>query len=373
MDSESKNAPGSAPVDIPSSDIIQFPCKSCGAKLTFAPGAGSLACQYCGYAEPIPTSREAVQEHAFESYAARKGDVGFGVERKHFSCAQCGAQTAVEPHITSFRCVFCGSDKVAGNDERQVMRPESLLPFAVGAERALEAFRQWLAGLWFRPNALKRLAQPGALSGIYLPFWTYDTLTHSFWTAESGEYYYVTRTVTDSNGQQRIVQEQHVRWRWVRGTFDCFFDDVLAPGSPSLPRPMLERIEPFPTDELVAYSPEFLSGFLAEDYRADMTECWPVAKRRIDDAIEKAIIRRIPGDTYRSLSVDTSYHNRTYKLCLLPVWAGGYQFQGKTYTYAVNGQTAKVAGDAPYSWLKIAALVVTLLGLAAGIYAATGR
>jgi len=52
---------------------------------------------------------------------------------------------------------------------------------------------------------------------------------------------------------------------------------------------------------------------------------------------------------------------------LLPIWMAAYQFQGKTYRFVVNGQTGKVQGERPWSWIKIAGAVLVVLILA-GVY-----
>jgi hypothetical protein len=46
---------------------------------------------------------------------------------------------------------------------------------------------------------------------------------------------------------------------------------------------------------------------------------------------------------------------------LLPIYAGAYQFGGKTYQIVVNGRTGEVQGGRPYSWVKIGALVLFIL------------
>ena len=61
----------------------------------------------------------------------------------------------------------------------------------------------------------------------------------------------------------------------------------------------------------------------------------------------------------------------TFKYVLLPIWTGGYRYQGKEYRILINGQTGKVSGEKPRDLLKtaaiIAAIFVTLMVL--GIFA----
>jgi len=76
--------------------------------------------------------------------------------------------------------------------------------------------------------------------------------------------------------------------------------------------------------------------------------------------IESAICYDIGGDEQRITSVATEYSNITFKHILLPVYAGAYRFSGKIYQIVVNGRTGEIQGDRPYSFWKLAALVVFL-------------
>ena len=336
---------------------LEFPCRSCGAQLGFDAAAAALKCEHCNYTEAIPASPELVEEHAFEHY---KEELGWGTDRKEFDCKQCGAQTQVDPHITAFSCAFCGSNQVVPNEEvRALHKPESLLPFRVPRDEVVQLFKTWVAGLWFRPNALKRQARADGLKGVYLPFWTYDAMTHSWWTAQAGYHYYE----KDSEGNR----VQRTRWESASGTHDEFFDDVLVQASPSVDAGLVQSLEPWPTKSLQPYQPQYLAGKLAENYRNDMPECWDTARSRIDSAIHSACSRAVPGDTHRFLNVKTSYLNRTYKLCLLPIWLATYRYSNKPYTYLVNGQSGEVTGDAPWSWVKISFAVLTVAAIIGGI------
>ena len=51
---------------------------------------------------------------------------------------------------------------------------------------------------------------------------------------------------------------------------------------------------------------------------------------------------------------------------LLPVWFMTFDYKGKLWEYAVNGQTGKVAGELPVNKKKLAAVCV-LFGLLAAL------
>ena len=63
----------------------------------------------------------------------------------------------------------------------------------------------------------------------------------------------------------------------------------------------------------------------------------------------------------------------TFKHLLLPVWLAAYSYQGQPFRILINARTGEVDGTRPYSWVKIALLVVTLAAAAVAIYVAASR
>ena len=62
-------APAATPIAVgaPKQESVrQFPCKQCGANLSFAPGTTKLVCPYCGHAEEVPVTAEQIREYALD-------------------------------------------------------------------------------------------------------------------------------------------------------------------------------------------------------------------------------------------------------------------------------------------------------------------
>ena len=57
---------------------------------------------------------------------------------------------------------------------------------------------------------------------------------------------------------------------------------------------------------------------------------------------------------------------QTFKHTLLPVWLLHYDYGRRSFQVVVNGVTGAIAGEQPYSWIKIffAALVLLILAIA---------
>ncbi len=153
------------------------------------------------------------------------------------------------------------------------------------------------------------------------------------------------------------------RWHRTSGSLDHFFDDELVPASRGVHESMLRRIEPFPTKELKAYQPGFLSGWVVERYQIDLLSAAKEAREDMDGQIRSLCASQVPGDTHRNLSVRTDYSGQTFKHILVPIWLLSYVYGTRAFQVVINGYTGSIAGEYPKSWVKI--LFATLAVLAA--------
>jgi hypothetical protein len=70
---------------------------------------------------------------------------------------------------------------------------------------------------------------------------------------------------------------------------------------------------------------------------------------------------QVPGDTHRNLQVDSDYAGQTFKHILVPVWLLTYTYGARSYQVVANGITGRMSGQRPWSWIKIALLVLIVL------------
>src|SRR5688572_19613838 len=278
----------------------QFPCKQCGANLVFKPGTSSLTCPYCGTENPIvPAALDAgataparVDELDFRAHVARLARSEPVQETVTVRCNTCGAESDFTHDVAADHCPFCGSGIVATASSRKLIKPRSLLPFVVTHAQAGEAFKRWVAGLWFAPNDLVKTAERSRIDGAYIPAWTYDSDTDSDYTGERGDDYWDTESYTAlENGRsvRRSRQVRKTRWRRVSGHVFNRFDDVLVLASHSLPRKCADALEPWDLKSLVPYRDEYLSGFVCETYQVGLEEGFVQAKAVMDETIHHSI------------------------------------------------------------------------------------
>jgi hypothetical protein len=144
------------------------------------------------------------------------------------------------------------------------------------------------------------------------------------------------------------------------------FDDVLVLAGETLPRHLVERLEPWDLAGLRPYAPDYLSGFEGELYQVPVGRAYGEAQAAMRDAIEGDVRRDIGGDQQQIDRTDTAFGEPSFKLALLPVWVAAFDFVGRPYRFVVNGRTGEVQGERPWSASKLAlagllALVVLAL------------
>ncbi len=351
------------------SSVQAFRCPECRGEIGFDPGAQKMVCQYCDHQLEIPDKEgmRSVVEHDLEAGLAQKMETGLGAKVRTSRCQECDATVNFPENMTAASCDFCGSSQVMEQEEnRKLIRPESVLPFKVDRKAASARFTGWLKGLWFRPSDLKQRAKVTQISGVYVPYWTFDATVDSDWTADAGHYYYVTEEYTEEDDQGNEVTKtrevQKVRWESAWGARTDLFDDLLVPASKGLPENLARKLSSFDTGQLKPYDPAFLAGWKAEEYSLPLNEAWGKALQRMESTQESRCSGDVPGDTQRSLNVVNRFSKETFKHVLLPIWISAYRYQGKIYRFLVNGQTGEVAGKAPYSWLKISLFIGGIAG-----------
>jgi predicted RNA-binding Zn-ribbon protein involved in translation (DUF1610 family) len=351
-----------------SKSIVKLPCPTCGSQLSYSAEKQLINCNHCGFSKDFDRSNDLIKEQALalaESFKAKYVPKDAG--KKVIDCQGCGSQLMIDESEVSFRCNFCGSEKVNEKAfDQNLIKPQGIIPFKIGKNEAVSKFRDWIKKGWFHPNKLKHLAALGDVHGIYVPFWTYDAQTYTEWSGEAGYYYYESQQVYE-NGKYVTKQVRKVRWEWRRGSFNQFFDDVLIVASKGLPENIISKIYPYRLEELVNHNAELMVGWEAEIYSLEVKEGYQKAEHIMYDSLRDRASRDLGGDTQRGLSVNADFYDQTFKHVILPVWLCTYKYKGKAYQFAVNGQTGKINGQKPISVIKVVLFIIFILAIIIGI------
>ena len=102
---------------------------------------------------------------------------------------------------------------------------------------------------------------------------------------------------------------------------------------------------------------------LVTDTQPAVAPLGPTARSRaaMDEKLRQLCAAQVPGDTQRNLRVAATYSDQRFKHILTPVWLLTYKYGPKVYQVAANGVTGRMAGDRPWSWIKIALLIIVVL------------
>jgi DNA-directed RNA polymerase subunit RPC12/RpoP len=357
----------------PNSHFTQksFPCTQCGASLVFCADDNALKCEYCGVTNRVNPPKLPIYENDLESALAQlestpKLDLRSDLKAK---CPSCGADFDMDSHLRSTSCPFCSSPVVTNLDIFMPLAPKSLLPFALNQKEAKEIFTKWVGNLWFAPTALKKYTQKKSkLTGIYLPYWTYDSRTHSQFRGLRGDTYYerVSRRVF-VNGREEYIEEMvpRVEWTPVRGEVRRDFDDVLIGATKTIPRKLIDSLEPWDLQNLENFDDRFLSGFESEVYQVALDDGFRYAKDYMSYEIREAVRYKIGGDKQQIQDLKIYHDQSSFKYILLPIWTAHFKHKNRDYRFAINARNGQIRGERPYSKTKIffaIVLALTILG-----------
>lgn len=352
------NSPGAADERVATARE-KYHCPACGAEAHWNPGRQALVCPFCGTESPATLQQRGdttvIVEHDLAEALRNIPDAarGWDAEKISVRCRSCQAISVLDPATVAQRCAFCGSSELVPYEQvKDAFRPESLLPLKISEPQARDLIRGWYRRQWLAPNALNKQALTDTVKAVYLPYWTFDAQAHANWTAESGTFYYT---------MERGKRVQHVRWKPAAGTLSHFFDDDLVPASSGVDERWLKRVEPFPTNELIPYDPGYLAGWTVERYQIDLVAAATRSRQQMERVLRDLCAAQIEGDTYRNLSVQSTFADQRFKHILVPVWLMTYRYGAASYQVVVNGATGKIAGAHPWSWIKITLLVIAVL------------
>ena len=238
-------------------DVTDKKCPNCGATVVYDPETLAMSCPFCGYSRQLPKPEDNgqdVEELDFSS-AKNRESLDWGKAKKSLVCKNCGAETIMDEADTAQCCPYCGSTQVmpVDNDE-DVVAPGGVVPFEITKEKAAQLFKSWMKGKFFAPSEAKKSCEAKNFSGVYLPYWTYDSQTTSPYEVKLGFDH------TDSKGNR------YTTYKIYRGIYERFIDDETVYASKKTNNRFIKAASTFDFSKLRKYSPEFIAGFLAERY-----------------------------------------------------------------------------------------------------------
>lgn len=349
------------------SALREYKCPNCGGAIEFDSASQNMKCPYCGTEYDVQTlesfAAELQQETGDQMNWATTGGTGWYQGEQEglysYTCNSCGGAVVADPTTAATECPFCGNPVMIPAQLSGALRPDLLIPFRLDKEAAKAALRDHYKGKLLLPKVFKDENHIDEIKGIYVPFWLYDTDT------QASVRYKATTVQTWSDSNYIYTRTNYFM---VRRGGTVGFRQVPVDGSTKMEDALMESIEPFDCSQAVPFHTAYLSGFLADKYDVDSETSITRANQRIKQSTEDAFRSTVVG--YTSVMTEASnlqLHNGTARYALYPVWLLNTSWNGKRYTFAMNGQTGKMAGDLP---MDKGAFWRWFLGLLAGAGAA---
>ena len=337
-------------------ELQEFKCPNCGGKMEFNAAEQKLKCPYCDTVCEIADFEE--KPDHYESSAETYSDESLHV----YSCNNCGGQIIMDENTVASACPYCGNPVVMVSNVVGENQPSRIIPFKLDKEKAKAEFKKHLDNKKFLPDAFKETSHLDEIKGLYVPFWIFDgegeaSLNFSAQTVRSwrsGDYEYT------ETSYYHLHREG-----------DISFSAVPVDGSSKIEDELMQSIEPFDVKDAVPFNKAYLSGYMADKYDVGPEESVKVANNRIKNSTVSYISSTTSGYSnvsYTGGNVHVSKGVQEY--VFYPVWLMKTKWNGKDYTFAMNGQTGKFVGDLPSDPGKITKTsIMTFLISAIAIFA----
>ena len=377
--------------------VTNYQCPACTGPVHFSPETGKVVCDYCGSTyevkeiETIYAEKDAKAAQA-QAYAEEKEKIEAAAEdtedkeqkdddrngtefsgdwdmtelnsdwgadaegMKMYNCPSCGAELICDSSTGATSCPYCGNPTVVPGQFTGALKPNYVIPFKVEKDAAIEALKKHYKGKIFLPGTFTSNNHLQEIKGVYVPFWMFDG------KADASATYKASNTSVHRSSNEEITTTTIFR---VRRGGNMSFEKVPVDASTKMPDDYMDSIEPYDYSELKEFSTAYLPGFMADKYDVTVKESWKRADKRCETTVKAALRNTVTG--YDSCVTEREWVNMErgkVHYALLPVWLLTTKWNGKTFLFAVNGQTGRTVGDLPVSkgkvWAMFAGLAVYL-------------
>lgn len=369
--------------------VTNYQCPACTGPLHYSAKSGKLECDYCGSsfdvaeiealyarkeaeaaaakqaADAKAEAAQAAKAEAAEAAAASGGwdtsDLSrdWGTEAdglRVYSCPSCGAELICDQSTAATACPYCGNPAIVPGQFSGALRPDSILPFRLSKDDAVQALRAHYKGKPFLPRSFTSANHIEQIQGVYVPFWLFDG------GAEGAASYRASNTNVYETGDYEITETRH--YHVVRAG-SLAFEKIPVDASSKMPDDHMDSIEPFDYAQLRPFSTAYLPGYLADKYDVTIDDSRDRADTRCRETLAQALRDTVTGyGACVTEREDIALRRGKVHYALLPVWMLSTKWRGQDFLFAMNGQTGKLVGDLPTDrgrfWGMFAAIAAPL-------------
>ena len=239
------------------------------------------------------------------------------------------------------------------------MKPDGVIPFKTTREDATAAFLKSCKGRPLLPKFFTSQSRLEKITGMYVPFWLYDC------DAKYQGTYKATHIRSWSDSKYHYTRTEHFLLE--RGA-NAAFARIPMDGSEKMDDEYMESIEPYDYSAIVPFDMGYLSGYLAESYDVPAESGESRVRQRVEESMKDMIASSTIGyNTVVPAGSQVTVAQGKANYVLMPVWMLNTRYNGKLYTFAMNGQTGKISGTYPvckrkaWAWFGAVSAAVTLL------------
>lgn len=349
-------------------ELLEYKCPNCGGAIGFNSGTQTLKCPYCDSEFEVQALKERDEalklgDHDDMNWSQTVGadwDPGETDSLISYVCNSCGGEIIADRDTAATKCPFCSSPVVVSGNLSGSLKPDYVIPFKLDRNAAVSAYKRHISGKRLIPKTFKDENHINEIKGIYVPFWLFNA------DADAYSNYKATRVRTWSDSRYIYTETSH--YSLLRsGSIE--FKYVPVDGSSKMPDDIMESIEPFDFSAAVDFQTAYLAGYFADKYDVTSAESVNRANERIKRSSEVQLRQTVSGySTVVPVNTSVRLSNTRTGYALYPVWMLNTQWQGKSYTFAMNGQTGKFVGNLP---LDKIAFWKWFIGIAAAASAAS--
>ncbi|MGI6072855.1 MAG: hypothetical protein ACOX75_07645 [Lachnospiraceae bacterium] len=347
-------------------DIQEYKCPSCGGAIAFDSSLQKMKCPFCDTEFEMETLKAFDKDLSQTSRADQMrwetpGKVwheGDEEGMRVYVCKSCGGQIIGDENMGATSCPYCDNPVVLMGQFTGDIKPDYIIPFKLDKAAAKKALKKHY-NKPFTPAAFTRENHIDEIKGIYVPFWIFDT------DASGSVRYKATQVRTWSD--TRFIYTETSYFSLLReGTVQ--FMKIPADGSSKMDDTLMESLEPFNFNEAVDFQTAYMAGYLADRYDVTIEDNMERINNRVKTSTESVLAGTALGyTTVVPESSTISTKNGQIKYAMYPVWLLNTTWNGKRYTFAMNGQTGKMVGDIPVDKGKVAARFALIGGIAAAV------
>lgn len=359
-----------------SSGNKQHRCPSCGStNLSLNPSTGKLRCNHCRteFIEEEKSVGKFVDDiRKLQGIVIGEGAqdiVSDASDLVTIKCRSCGAEIVVNTADSlTAKCHWCRNILSVGDALPNGAIPDTILPFQIDKEEAIQAMEQYVKGKrFFIDKRFKQEFTPENLYGVYMPYMIVDINGHAQFEGKAER---ETRQYERNDKTYYDAEVYHILRDFDFQVNDLTVEsskDRLNRSSTEKTNNIINAVLPFDTENCIPFQANYLKGYSSEKRDVNVDDLKDKVHTEVKDIARYQMLQDIITTYNRGAHWDiqtVSIHGMQWKTAYLPVYLYNYtdaqDEDPPILRYiAVNARTKEVCGSIPFNQMKL--MIVSIL------------